>query len=205
MRELTMEELDLVAGGLQTYDGDGITIVDDGIGGDGDGDGADGWDGWWDGGYDGGGGGGGGSTDPQADYGPDQQARDAAQLFFQAAAAEGHDLAYRERAAFILRNDDGSYSLGPIAEGAPLSGSVSPNTSGVTPWNVVGMIQNQSDGSITPSASETTLITSYQNAIYDNGGTQEFRLYVVGGDGKIYVYDKDNMNNGPSNTEISGG
>ena len=66
MRELTMEELDLVAGGLDTVDG-----IWDGVDGDG---GWDGGDGWWDGGYDGGdggydGGGGSGGGHSSASFG----------------------------------------------------------------------------------------------------------------------------------------
>jgi hypothetical protein len=143
--------------------------------------------------------------DPQQDCPADQAARDAAAMFLAAAAAENQHLSYRERAAYIIRDDDGTYRLSGYREGLPMTGAVSPDSSELTPFNVVGMIHNHPGGTLNPSGPDRDNITEFQNWIWENGGTQEFREYVIGIDGKIYVYDVDNMDEAVSSLEVSGG
>lgn len=147
----------------------------------------------------------GNGQDPVQQCGADGKAREAADLFFQKAAEEGQHIAYRERGAYILRNDDGTYRLSGYAEGVPMAGSVAPDPAGITPGNIVGMIHNHPGGTLSPSGDDKTIIQAYQNYINSNGGTQEFRMYIVASDGKIYVYDVDNMNDDVSTLEVSGG
>lgn len=109
MRELTLEELELITGGTTTDDTwvDGITVT-------GYPDGGDGWDGWWDGGYDGGdggydgGGGGDGGDPPPEEYPP-----------CVAAAPEGVDAgsildAARNAASQIAAGNDETYEYGAL-------------------------------------------------------------------------------------------
>jgi len=209
MRELTLSELELVSGGTNSGD-DGVTELDevDVVGDRGDsgdwGDYGDYGDDVYYGDY-GDYGDAGDSTpgpvtdgeDPDPDCAQDGQVRLALAQFLADAAARGEHLAHRERGYFVIRNDDGSYALtgysvGPSvfsAEGA----QVTPNPAGVTPTNVVGFIHNQPAGG-TLSAPDRDLLNIYQNWVWENGGTQEFKMWVITPDEKIKVFDKDNMN-----------
>jgi hypothetical protein len=116
MRELTMAELELVSGGLETVDGDGIW---DGVDGGGDG----GWDGWWDGGQDGGdgGGGGGGGGHSSASFGvtdantSDLQSLDAALAYLDGsplAQAVLNDAMAKGAVIHIVHNGDDHAEIG---------------------------------------------------------------------------------------------
>jgi hypothetical protein len=143
--------------------------------------------------------------DPTQNCGADEVARQAADYFFEAAAAEGQHISFRERGAFIVRNEDGTYGMSGYAEGPPMGGAVTPLTTGVTANNVVGIIHNHPGGTINPSAPDRDLIRSYQNYMNLHGGMGDFRLYILANDGRIFVYDIDNMNDEISLLEVSGG
>lgn len=207
MRELSMSELELVSGGYNTYDlgwTDPVTPPGGGGGGGDWGDWGDwGWGDYGDGG--GGGGGGGGSSipqtngqDPTPDCAQDAMARQALDNFKAAAALLGEDFAHRERSYFVVRNDDGSYALTGYSEGPSVFSAdgamVIPNDAGLNPLNVVGFIHNHPSGT-TMSGPDRDLLNIYQNWIWENGGSQEFKMWMISADEKIEVYDKDNMNN----------
>lgn len=86
-----------------------------------------------------------------------------------------------------------------------MAGAVSPDPSGLTPANAVGMIHNHPGGGAQLSAPDRDLLTNYQSWINEYGNGQEFRMYLMSNDGKIYVYDVDNMNQELSQLEVSGG
>ncbi|NGM51797.1 hypothetical protein G5B46_19460 [Caulobacter sp. 602-2] len=106
MRELTLEELELISGGIDTLET--ITVT-----GTRDGDGWDGWDGWWDGGYDGGdggydGGGGDGGDPPAEEYPPCVEASPEG-------VAPGAILdAARNAASQIAAGNDETYEYGAL-------------------------------------------------------------------------------------------
>lgn len=203
------------AGGYRTdadYLDDVIIIADDDGGG---------YDPWWPYGPGGGGGGGGGGGDegggwgggggggssnsgqttdgqpPEKDCKADDQARAALEMFLEDAAARDEFFGVRERGAFIVRNDDGSYSLtnfevGPSVFSAEGAG-VMLNTMGLTPSNVIGYVHSHPSDS-TLSGPDRDIVVDFQDYISDNGGSHEFRMYLITNDQQISVYDKDNMN-----------
>jgi len=82
-------------------------------------------------------------ADPEArrEWDTDAAAASArSQFLARAASDENTSLAYRERAAVLYRRPDGSIAVGPIAEGPPMTGSVTLDLTGINPKDVVGFI-----------------------------------------------------------------
>lgn len=144
-----------------------------------------------------GGGGQGSQTDglpPEPDCAADDKAREALELFKANAALMGEFFGERERGAFIVKDGSGNLSLqnfeiGPLVRAGPAE--VTADSAGLIPANIVGFIHNH-PSSPTISGPDRDLIVIFQNYIWSNGGEQEFRLYNITGDEKIYLSDMDN-------------
>lgn len=157
----------------------------------------------------GGGSGQGPTTDgqpPEKDCGIDDKAREALERFLADAQASGLDWMHNERGALIVRNEDGSYELVNLRVGPSVFSSqgaqVQPDHTGINPANIVGFVHNHpSDGWL--SAPDHAVANFYQNLIWQYGGNQEFRMYLINNMKEINVWDVDSMHsqNGLNVTE----
>jgi proteasome lid subunit RPN8/RPN11 len=103
---------------------------------------------------------------------------------------------HNERGALIIRNDNGGYELVNLRVGPSVfsgeGAQVQPDHTGINPANIVGYVHNHpSDGWL--SAPDHAVANFYQNLIWQYGGTQEFRMYLINNLKEIKVWDVDSM------------
>jgi len=151
----------------------------------------------------------------------DAAAAAAVAAFLQDALNSGEsNLEHRERGAFILRNPNGTYSLGPIQLGSVFA----PSGSGVQPATtldptlvgdmarIVGVIHNHNAGQHLPSApsdqypGDQAGLQTVVNIMnhYNQGTGQNARMYIIAkaadGSYRVSVYTPDTVKYGEDGT-----
>ena len=126
--------------------------------------------------------------DPETalDWNADAAAAEAKKEFERLAAARGDTELYsREWHAFIYEDQNGRMYLGPIVAGT--INSVTPETAGMTPNNLVGFIHNHPGGGLNPSGDDWIGFDNLYEwvAQWSSGGTaraDQLRQYIVARD-----------------------
>lgn len=120
------------------------------------------------------------------EWNADAAAAAAKREFEARAAARGDTGLYsREWHAFIYQASDGSMYLGPVVPGT--INSVTPDTTGMTPDNLIGFIHNHPGGGLNPSGDDWAGFDSLYNwvARWSSGGTaraNRLRQYIIARD-----------------------
>lgn len=120
------------------------------------------------------------------DWNADAAAAEAKKEFERQAEARGDTGLYsREWYAFIYEAQDGSMYLGPVASGT--INSVMPDTSGMTPNNLIGFIHNHPGGSLAPSGDDWAGFDSLHGWVsqWSSGGmtrANQLRQYIIARD-----------------------
>jgi len=140
--------------------------------------------------------------DTARDWNADAAAAEAKKEFERRAAEREDDGLYsREWHAFIYQDQNGRMYLGPVVPGTV--NSVTPDTTGMTPDNLIGFIHNHPGGGLTPSGDDWAGFDSLYNwvAQWSSGGVSRAnqpRQYIIGRDTsdpnpsmRIRVFDKE--------------
>ncbi|MDO9588534.1 MAG: hypothetical protein Q8R45_03620 [Brevundimonas sp.] len=146
------------------------------------------------------------------DWNADAAAAEAKREFERRAADMGDDGLYtREWHAYVYQNASGHMYLGPVSYGPPMGGMVTPNTSGMTPDNLIGSVHNHPGGSMNPSGSDWQGFDGLHSWVSAYAGTaraDQMRLYIIARDVNdpnsqmsIHVFDKDSNRNSDSPAE----
>lgn len=111
--------------------------------------------------------------DPETalEWSADAAAAEAKKEFERRAAERGDDGLYsREWHAFLYQDATGRVYVGPVVAGS--QGIVTPDTTGMTPDNLVGFIHNHPGGGLNPSGDDWTGFDSLYNWIaqWSSGG-----------------------------------
>jgi hypothetical protein len=133
----------------------------------------------------------------------DSAAAEARRRIMAAAAAEGQYVAYRERTFVIYRLADGSIGLGPMGEGAPMTGASPVITTDIPSASIIGFIHNHPAGTTWPSVADFNIFNAMMNAVPESD-RDGMSYYIIGPDPecKIYSYDK-NAQAGVSGPEVN--
>lgn len=136
------------------------------------------------------------------DWNADAAAAEAKKEFERLAAERGDDGLYsREWHAFIYQDQNGRMYLGPVVPGT--INSVTPDTTGMTPDNLIGFVHNHPGGTIAPSGDDWAGFDSLYGwvAQWSSDGVSranQLRQYIIARDAnnpnssiKIRAFDKD--------------
>lgn len=143
-----------------------------------------------------------GDPETALDWNADAAAAEAKKEFERRAAERGDDGLYsREWYAFIYQDQNGRMYLGPVVPGT--INSVTPDTTGMTPDNLIGFVHNHPGGGIAPSGDDWAGFDSLYGwvAQWSSGGVSradQMRQYIIARDTndpnssmKIRAFGKD--------------
>jgi hypothetical protein len=120
------------------------------------------------------------------EWNADAAAAEAKREFERQAAERGDDGLYsREWHAFLYQDATGRVYVGPVVAGS--QGTVTPDTSGMTPDNLIGFIHNHPGGGLNPSGDDWAGFDSLYNwvAQWSSGGqarANQLRQYIIARD-----------------------